>query len=236
MVSPAQTEVCSIAKVRMRFIATALAFAVMAVGPAQAQNKKIPTNPGLPCNGRSPGLPSFYLDAVLSHVEPPNWKHSLIKIAVGTITKVDLLADGETFKMWTDTVTPQDIGEFLLKLDRSCRLPADPADAAALIEIKWESADLSAAEFAQLHQSLTNALSQYAASAQEKCSSMIATKSGVVYFETILFRVVYDNDSQHIDASVWNDPKEEQNRLMLEWIHALQKLAEDHFHCPIWNH
>jgi hypothetical protein len=219
----------------VRNLGLAGAFALLAATSVHSQHKQVPTNPGSPCGERSSGLPDDYYDAVLGHIEPPPWKHSLIKISVGTVTKVALLTDGYTFKLWTETVTPQDIGEFLLKLDRSCRLPADPADAAALIKIKWESADLSAAEFAQLHQNLTNALSRYAASAQEKYSSMIATKLGVVYFETLLFRVVYDDDYQQINASVWNDPKQEQNRLMLEWIYALQKLAEDHFHHRIWK-
>jgi hypothetical protein len=55
--------------------------ATAAFTSAQQSMKRL--NPGSPCGDQSKGLPDFYREAVLSYIEPPDWKHSLIRISVG---------------------------------------------------------------------------------------------------------------------------------------------------------
>jgi hypothetical protein len=126
------------------------------------------------------------------------------------------------------------VGEFLLHLEDSCRLPADPAQAAALIRVRWESADLSAEQFAKIHQQLVDALSQYAGQAQRRYSTIMNTKSSAVYLDTRVFPIHYYNGYERLTLDVFDDPKE--HATMLDWIYQVEKLAEQKFHHPIWTH
>ncbi len=216
----------------MRLLWLAATFTFLMAAPMQPEYKQVRTNPGSKCGNKSRGLPDFYDTAVFERIEPPDWRKSLIRIAVGQTIQLDLWTDGEQFKLWTDTPTPRNIEKFLLDLDQSCRLPADPAEAAALIKVKWESAELSSAQFAQIHQGFTTALSQYTSSTQGRYSTMMESRLKVIYLDSILFRIVYDNSYEHIEVQVWNDPKQGQNKPMLDWIHQLLTLAEANFHRP----
>jgi hypothetical protein len=217
----------------MRALVAAGVIAFMALFPKVVQDTGNRTNPGSTCGDRSPGLPDFYDQAVLKYIEPPNWKHSLVRIAVGGSVKLDLWTDGERFKLWTDTLVPENVTKFLLELDQSCRLPADPAEAAHLIKTSWQSADLTASEFMEIHHEFTTAASRYVGSAQGTYDSMMRQKATVIYLDSTSFPIVYDSGFQHIELEVWNDPKAEQP--ILEWVFKLKRLAEDRFHRPIWN-
>jgi hypothetical protein len=205
---------------------------VLQGGPPQA-----PANPGTACGERSKGLPDFYYEAVLAQVGPPDWRKSLVRIVVGRETKLALWTDGETFKLWTDTVDiPQkNIGKFLLDLDRSCRLPADPAIAAGLVKIRWESRDLSAAQFDQIHRHFTVALSGYATAIQDRYGMMMETKLSVLHLDSEGYSVQYDNSYQHVELEVWNLNDDRANS-MIDWVHHLAKLGAESFHRPIWTH
>jgi len=194
--------------------------------------KQVPTRSQ--CSPQQQGLAYFFEEKALESIEPPNWKHALIRIGVSSGTKLYLSTDGEKFTLWTSSTTFRDADRFLLNLERSCRLPIEPQDAAALIPVKWESVDLKVEDFAQIHRDLTNALARYAASAQENYASILETNGRAIYLDATAFRVVYDNSYQSFQAEVVDDPK--QNKAMLEWIQKLQKVAEERFHHTIWNH
>jgi hypothetical protein len=223
----------------LRTLPFIIALALSVAVPAQPQQKQARGNPVPTCRPQKLDLPYYYVEAVLEGIEPPNWRHSLIRIAVGTGVKVDLWTDGETFKLWTTTVRYRDVEKILANLDQSCRLPAEshyadkPDAAAALIKVKWESVDLTSAQFAQIHQEFTNALLQYVSGAQARYAPMIETKMGVIYLDSDGFRIVYDNDYEHVETYVWDDPNQEQNLPLLKWISGLQRLAEDSFHHPV---
>jgi hypothetical protein len=210
-------------------ILTLAALVLFVAIPLPAQ-QPAPTNPGKVCGDRSKSLPDFYYEAVIARIEPPDWRPSLIKISVGRERKLALWTDGETFKLWTDTfeITQKNITAFLFDLDQSCRLPADPAEAAALIKVKWESLELSAAQFAQIHRDFTEALSQYVAKIQPRYGTIIAKRKIKVYLDAGGYSIVYDNMDEHVELYVWDIDDEPVNP-MLSWVHQLKRLAEQKF-------
>lgn len=208
----------------------AIAFLLSCVVVTMAQQQRPRTNPPSACGDQSLGIPAFYYEAVVSHFEPPGFHKSLISIAEGAEIKVVLVTDGEKFELWTDTPnTPQEnVNEFLLNLDQSCRLPPDPADAANLIKVKWESKELSSDQFAQLHRAFTTALSQYVVNAQNRYNSLIVTPMLSIYTDAIRYPIVYYNNQEHIEVEAWDIPEDP----IVAWVHKLKKLAEDKFHRP----
>lgn len=199
----------------------------------QAQPQK---NPAAVCGDESRGLPDFYYGAVLSYVEPPEWRHGLIKIVVGGDVKLALWTDGQKFKLWTDKpdISQKSIGLFLEDLDQACRLPPDPHDAFALLKISWESRDLSADQFAQLHRDFTKGLSQYGSEIQGRYPGMISKRAWVIHLDAIQHSVIYDNSYEHVELRVWEDTEKEADP-MLKWVHEFRKLAETSFHRQIWR-
>jgi len=214
-------------------ILTVAALLLFVTGPLPVQ-EQARTNPGTVCGDRSNGLPDFYYEAVIARIEPPDWKKSLIRITVGQEKKLALSSDGKNLKLWTETpeITQKSIGDFLLDLDQSCRLPADPAAAAAFIKVKWESSDLSSPQFGQIHRDFTEALSHYVAKIQNRYDSIIATRLFVVHLDSEGYSIVYDNSYEHLELEGWNMNDEPINP-MLSWVHQLRKLAEEKFKRPI---
>lgn len=200
-------------------------------GQRQAQSK---ANPGSPCGKQSKGVSDFYYQAVLERIEPPSWGRPLIKIVVGGEIKLGLWTDGEKFELLTNMPpTPRkSVGEFLGDLDDSCRLPPDPADAVALMNLKWESKELSADQFAQLRRDFTSALAQYAAKMQDRYGSMISTRSYVIHLDSEGYLIVYDNSHDHLNLEAWNENEDHPVSPMIDWVHKLQELAQDSFHQP----
>jgi len=217
-------------------VATAALFALIPLSTAP-QYGTAPPKPGSQCGRQSGDLTYSYKIAVVEQLEPPNWKRSLVRISIGTATKLDLWTDGHTFKLWTSKKTLKEIDEFLLNLDKSCRLPAEPGDAAALLPVKWESADLTSAQFAQIHQDFLHALSQYVASAQERFDLMMQKKIQIVLLDATVLRIFYDNSYEQIQVDVFHDPDPEpkEHKPLVEWIRSIEKMAEDRFHHPIWG-
>jgi hypothetical protein len=213
----------------VRLLVAAAIFFLLAAVPASPQQKQAsPTTSGRKCGPRAQELPFYYEEAALENIEPPEWRHELIRISVGTGTKLDLWTDGKTFKLWTAAVRFRDVEKSLLDLNRACRLPTEPDEASALLKVKWEGADLPPGQFAKLHQDFTSALAQYSSKAQARYDDMMATTMRVIYLDTSNFRIVYDNSYEHIEADVWNDP--ENDKPLLDWIKELQKLAAEVLH------
>jgi hypothetical protein len=214
-------------------ILTVAALLLFVTGPLPAQ-EPAQTNPGTVCGDRSKGLPDFYYEDVIAHIEPPDWKKSLIKIILGQNNRLALWSEGKTFTLWRGTpeITQKSIGNFLLDLDQSCRLPAAPAAAAALIKVKWESSDLSSPLFEKLHRDFTEALSHYVAKTQDRYDGLIATRLRVVHLDAEGYSVVYDNSYEHLELEVWNMNDEPINS-MLSWVQQLQRLAEGKFKRPV---
>jgi len=166
---------------------------------------------------------------------PPEWKHGLIRVMVGGEIKLALWTDGEKFKLWTDKpdIAQKNIYQFLLDLDQTCRLPPDPRDAFELLKINWQSKDLSAAQFAQLHRDFTGALSKYVVRIQGRYAGMIATRMKIISLDAEAYSIIYDNSYEHIQMLATNrnsdvDP-------MVDWADSLRKLGEDSFHQAIWR-
>ena len=215
---------------KILIVAAVLLFATC---PLAAQ-EPAQTNPGTICGDRSKGLPDFYYEAVIARIEPPDWKKSLIKITVGQEKKLALWSDGKTFKLWTFTseMAQKNIDDFLLDLDQSCRLPADPAAAAALVKVKWDSSDLSSLQFERLHLDFTKALSRWVAKIQDRYDPLLAARSHILHLDAEGYSIFYDNSYEHFELVVWNMNDEPINP-MLSWVHQLQALAEEKFKRPV---
>jgi len=196
--------------------------------PARINTKQNPPDGKPGCGGARDQISYFYEESVLEQLQPPDWRRSLIRIAVGREKKLNLWTDGETFRLWTTNITLPQADELLLALAQTGRLPLEPADAASQLKIKWESAPLSANQFAQLHQALNMALSKYVSSAQERYRPMLETRLTVTYLDTVSHRISYENGYERILVEVAND--QSQNKAMLDWVRSLEKLAEEKFH------
>jgi len=201
---------------------------------AMAYSQRDPSrrNPGTRCDGESTfrnddDYGPYYLSAVYDYFNPPDWGKAQIRIAVRGATELRLWTDGERFQIWTYTTTPRNINKYMDDLSDACRLPANPSDAARLIKIKTERADLSATQFAKIHKDLILATSQYASSAQQR----YGTIEGHMYLDASVYRVIYDNTYEQIEVKVIEDPKE--YKLMLDWVREIQQLAENSFHHPL---
>ena len=232
LVEKTEDGVCTLMRGRLKIL-TVAALLLFATGPLPAQEPGR-TNPGTVCGDRSKGLPDFYYEAVIARIEPPDWKKSLIRITVGEEKKLALWSDGKTFKLWTFTseIAQKNINDFLLDLDQSCRLPADPSEAAALIKVKWESSNLSSPQFEKIHRDFTEALSHYVAKTQDRYDGLIATRLRVVHLDAEGYSIVYDNSYEHLELVVWNMNDQPINP-MLSWVHQLQALAEEKFMRPV---
>jgi hypothetical protein len=193
---------------------------------SQAQQRHTKSNPGSVCGNQSKGLPASYYETVLARIQPPGWQNAVISITEGAERKLVLWTDGEKFKLWTDTPDQENIDGFLLDLDQSCRLPADPADALTLMKFKWESKELSPDQFAQLHREFTSALSQYVSKTQERYEVLVSTRSHIVWMDAIRYPIVYDNNHEHVEVEAYYVPDDP----VVKWVLALKKLGEDSFH------
>jgi hypothetical protein len=218
----------------LRILVFAAAIVLVSAASLQAQQPRVQSKPGVVCSDkdRRMGRQDLYYFEVLRQIEPPDWKDSLISITVGGEKKLVLWTDGKKFSLLTDTpeTTRKNIYDFFLDLDHSCRLPSDPAKAVGLIKIKWESKDLSSAQFADLHRTFTNALLQYVSNIQDRYTSMIETQLSPLYLDAVRYTVVYDNHYAHSEVDAWDVPENGKPNPMVNWVHELKKLGEDSFH------
>jgi hypothetical protein len=201
----------------------------------QAQPAKI--NQFAPCSDQTHGTPEFYYDAVVDHFKPPDfvYEHAIIKISVGQEQRLILLTDGYTFHLWMGRpdVPQENVYQFLDDLYASCRLPADPDDAAKLIKVIWESKELSQTQFTKLHEGFTSALSKYVSTLQHRYPALVATPTYTIALDATTHPIVYDNTNEHIEIKA---PMLADHPIPItDWIKELQKLAEDSFHHPIWQ-
>jgi len=195
----------------------------------QAQEQKSQTNPGSACAEQSKGVPDFYYDAALKDITPPNWVKSLVRISVGGEIKLDLWTDGQKFLLWTNT-NPQTVGDFLNGLDQSCSLPSDPSEAVTLMKVHWESTEISPEEFANLHRTFTSALMKYTSMMQSRYSSAIENRLSSVHLDAEGYPILYDNSHERVELFAWNESNQRPLNPLINWVHRLQRLAEDRFH------
>jgi len=216
-------------------ISTVTAFILCMVCQLCAQSHEIRHNPGLSCGDQSKGLPDSYYEAVLAHIKPPGYQRWLVSLTLNGEVKIILAMTADKFELWTDVLNlPQgNINKFLLELDQSCRLPADPADAAALINVKWESKELSPTQFSQFHHEFTEAASSYLSKAQEIYGSLAANRSRTIYLDSSYLWIFYENQEQHIELQVLRTADgEKATDPMLRWGYRVSKLAEESFRQP----
>ncbi len=221
----------------MRSLVAAL-LVLTAAAPLQPQEQQ-PQQPqpsrAASC-GETPALHQTreYYDAVVDGIYPPIPASRGITITIGEEKKLALHTDGEKFQLWTDTmdVHAKNVWDFLDELDNACSLPSDPADAVKLLNINWESRDLSEAQFEQLHEDFMSALSRYVPSVEERSAYFMKTKYLGGGVDAKYYRIVYDNSWQHFEIQDWDLPIDHRIDPMIDWVHELQKTAETSFHRP----
>jgi len=205
--------------------------------PASLQSQQVQqrANPAEPChNQKKWTIPDDYYFAVLAAIKPPGLGRSLVRIVFGGEIKIVLWTDGEKFQLSTDTfdLPQKSIGKFLLDLDRSCQLPPDPEDAAALIKFNWENKQLSAAQFAQFHDGFATALAQYVAKIQVRYRPLMSRGMIGSYLDAVNYKIIYDNTYEHNEVNAWDVPENNALNPMAAWVHELQKFAAQTFHRP----
>lgn len=221
-----------------RFMIRAVTPAVLSIAiaiPMRGQSRSVrKTNPPSPCGDESSGIPGFYYEGVVDQFKPPGFKSALITITEGAEEKLVLMTDGTKFELWSGTPqTPQkSVNRFLLDLDQACRLPADPANAAKLIHVNWESSEISSTEFGQLHHAFILALSQFASNADERYTQLLTEKMLSMHLDTVQYPITYDNAYERVEVWVWNGPAKDSDKAMLDWLQTLRRLAENRFHHP----
>jgi hypothetical protein len=220
-------------------IVAAVTFLALSPALAQAQHKTPPkTNPGLPCGSDGASVPYSYDQAVLNGIKPPveQGKRQLITIMVGREKPIVLQTDGEEFAIRTATpqIAQKNIYAFLEDLNDSCRLPADPDDAIKLIPFKWESKDLTADEFGQLHADFSKALLQYVSNMGDEYRSIVKSRMMSILLDATCYSIAYDNQNYsefNIEVCEGDKP----SNPIVEWVHSLHIFAESIFHHPIWD-
>jgi hypothetical protein len=180
------------------------------------------------CRGGSPRLLTYwYQSAVSEHIVPPRWSASIISISLSVTgqPKLILTTDGTSFAL-LKAVPREDVRRFLGDLDAVCQLPANPFEAARLVPVSWERADLSRAEFDDLHSEFTQAMSAYLAEAQARYRSRLADRTLVLTLHAPEYSVVYDNRSEHIVASKIDDTEDRAKKdPLVQWGDSVLALA-----------
>jgi hypothetical protein len=203
--------------------------------PQGQQPQQTQPSQGANC-GNTPALhqTTQYYDDVVRAIHPPFPASQGITILVGDEKKLVLHTDGEKFQLWTDTLDmpAKNIWTFLNDLDDACHLPLNPADVVGLLKVKWQSQEISRAEFERLHTDFMTALAQYASGVQKKSAYFLATRAEAFYLDASDYTIVYDNTYQHFQIQAPDVPDDHKVDPMIEWVHELQKAAEDSFHRP----
>jgi hypothetical protein len=190
-------------------------------------------NPAKTCGEHGQGLlTDAYYQAVLERaLRPPNERMSLISISVSgpyAQWRLVLRERGSKFELLRGT-TESHVYESLADLDATCQLPSDVISAERL-KVKWESVELPAAKFGQLHREFTSALSQYASNVQARYAPLLATGTFSITFHVPEYTVLYDNRSEHIEIrAVDSTPDPDKMDPIVKWTHSVLKLGEESF-------
>jgi len=215
----------------MRILAIAtLAICASAFLPAQAPGTKANAVATL-CEDQRKALPDSYPEAVLARIRPPNSQDFLVSINLAGDPKLMLGTTGDHFQLWTyiPDLGGKNVREFLKDLADSCRLPFLPGEAAALVKVKWESKELSATQFDQIHREFTRAASAYLSKAQNRYGPLLKTKMLTTHLDALYFEITYDNQDEHFELRVW-DEGDKSTDPMVKWGHDVLRLAAQSFH------
>lgn len=177
----------------------------------------------------------LYGYAVMDHIWPSTFGSSQgITIAVQFTPeiKVFLHTDGTKSAVWIGVVRVPDkkMWDFLSDQAESCTLPPDPADAVKLLNIAWESKEVSQREFEQVHADFMAALSDYVSAVRKRSDHFMRTKLQGGGVDASNYPVVYDNSWQHFKIVAWDLPLDDHPDPMIQWIHGFQRFVEGKSH------
>jgi len=186
------------------------------------------------CGVQAQGLLTYwYSQAVWEHILPQDRPRSLITISVsltGTPSKLIVrAADAVNFELLRGTPL-ENFDVALDNLNKSCRLPLNPIEAAKLIRTTWERVDLPSNKAAQIHRDFTTALSEYSANMQKRYNSLLSTALTFQRIHTAQYSVVYDNRFEHAEVRA-DDVTDDPARMdpIVRWARGILKLSEDSF-------
>lgn len=208
---------------------TAIAIVLLLTAQAQRHSSEVGVRP---CPAGGQGLDTYwYYKAVLDQIRPPDWaRYSLtISFSPKPQTKLILRTNGEKFEL-SRGEPDTNVSDLLEALDRACRLPPNPADAADMIKVNWENAEVSAGDFGRLHSDFTAALSRYTTDIQMRYASVLS-EGGVIHLHTPEYSIVYDNHGfEHIEVEAWDETGDPvKMNPLIKWVHAILKLNEKSF-------
>ncbi len=212
-------------------IAGAALLVIFVAAPLQPQEPQSRAAPSAGCVHEAQALGWRY-DEIVSLIRPPDWDQQAVTIAMGEPSKLILRTDGDKeFELLAGEPEQPDVYEFLLNLANSCRLPADPEAAADLVKTRWETRQISRAQFEKLHGDFTAALAQYASRINATYGSIISTHLVSSPVDAAREIIVYDNHGEHVEVYSWivEDNKDDP---ILKWGRELNQFAADTFHRP----
>jgi len=185
------------------------------------------------CVAQPQELSYAWKSQVLNDIHPPDWNAYIVRIDVNMVDKVVLWTDGHKYKLWVAKITYREVDDFLDALNKTCRLPKEPRDAAKAVPVKWESAELTALQFDTIHQNLIRSLSAYVADIGDRYKSLVNTGEVAYYVDAGVIRVSYQNTYEEFQLMVPNASGSPQP--MFGWFHDVEKLVEDKFHHSVWS-
>jgi hypothetical protein len=206
-----------------------MGYALASTASAATANPQ--TGPSAAC-AHLQGMDLTY-DEIVGLIRPPDWDDQAVTITMGGADKLILRTDGDKkFELVAGEPVQPGVYTFLIDLDNSCQLPPDPEAAAELVKMRWETKEISRAQFEQLHRDFTAALAQYATRINATYDSIISTHLVSTFLDAGLEMIVYDNQTDHVEVRAWNIERDRKSNPILEWAHEFSQFAADTFHRP----
>lgn len=104
-------------------------------------------------------LSASYEQATMDEIAPQEWPRSVVRIKMESDVfgkKYFLISNGKVFSLIT--ATPLNAVATLHTAASACKLPANPVDAAELIQVQWKTQTLTEREFQSLRDDLLQGL------------------------------------------------------------------------------
>ena len=124
----------------------------------------------------------------------------------------------------------ENIFKTLQRLEDTCQLPGDPAEALRMLNVQWEIRVIDASQFERLHRGFTEALKAYVLDSQSRYRSVLDGNIGFM-LDAEGWDVTYDNDGfEHfyVTAAARKDKDGKLLPLPL-WAHDTVDFAESLF-------
>src|SRR5271157_3273231 len=186
-----------------------------------------------PCNGNGNGHPEHsYYQTVWDDILPSGKPNPVIVITMSNYFHSKLVMraqDSKRFELFR-LARPESLFKSLDDLGATCRLPLNPLEAVKLLDVHWETVEISSSQFDRLHRDFTAALTAYVADSQRRYGTVLV-EGGIMILHGTEYDISYDNDGyEHIAVEV-NDGTDLSGRAfpLSNWAHEFMAFSEESF-------